>query len=405
MQHLDLSDEEAAALWDDKAMSDLRRGGADQAKLAAVEGLVLRGRSLRFAVLDESSLFAADLIGADLRKATLNNTRLPGAKLAATWLRGADLSGAQLQGADFFQSTRYGGSGAQLQGANLREAQLQGANLMTAHLQGASLSGAHLQAANLSGAQLQGASLSGAHLQGADLSGAHLQGADLSEYPDEGVSGAQLQGADLSGAQLQGANLSGARLWRASSTATYFNFGRTWHTDFGLSDFLGADFTTPLKDDEAKALRAALDAMPDTYLKAAAEKRIDRLIAADQSADKLRFSASPERQVLVSDPKALVFADTPPEWLITSPTPAYTGALAALLADEIAAADPAIASAIARRAEITHNIRGRRSLYAPIACRLLANARTEKIKLNQIEKRSLALSLSIENVECEPANP
>jgi hypothetical protein len=39
-------------VWDDKAMADLRRGGADQSKLAAIEGVVLRDRSLRFAMLD-----------------------------------------------------------------------------------------------------------------------------------------------------------------------------------------------------------------------------------------------------------------------------------------------------------------------------------------------------------------
>ena len=71
-------------VWDDKAMAELRRGGADQAKLAAVEGLVLRSRSLCFAELGESSLFAADLIGADLGKASLNNAVLPGAKLSGT---------------------------------------------------------------------------------------------------------------------------------------------------------------------------------------------------------------------------------------------------------------------------------------------------------------------------------
>jgi hypothetical protein len=137
------------------------------------------------------------------------------------------------------------------------------------------------------------------------------------------------------------------------------------HTDLGLSDLQGADFTTPLKDDEVKALYAALDATPDANLKAAAEKRLGRLLAADQSADQLRFTASPERQVRVSDPKAPVLADISPEWLITSPTPAYTGALAALVAG-VAAGDPAIATAIATRAYYWNaNIDGRRLLYAP----------------------------------------
>jgi hypothetical protein len=177
------------------------------------------------------------------------------------------------------------------------------------------------------------------------------------------------------------------------------------HTDLGLSDLQGADFTTPLKDDEVKALHAALDAIRYTDLKAAAEKRLGRLLAADQSADQLRFTASPERQVLVSDPKAPVFAEISPEWLITSPTPAYTGALAALLADELAAGDPAIAEAIAFRAGLDQNIDGRRWLYAAVACRLLANARVEKVKLRQVQIDILILTLRRKEIECEPAKP
>jgi hypothetical protein len=79
-------------VWDDKAIVDLRSGSTEQAKsLAAIEGLVLRNRSLRFAVLDESSLFASDLSGADLRNATLREARLPNARLLAAQLQGANL--------------------------------------------------------------------------------------------------------------------------------------------------------------------------------------------------------------------------------------------------------------------------------------------------------------------------
>ena len=52
---------------------------------------MLRDRSLRFAVLEESSLFAADLTGADLRQASLHNAALPEAKLAMARLEGVDL--------------------------------------------------------------------------------------------------------------------------------------------------------------------------------------------------------------------------------------------------------------------------------------------------------------------------
>jgi len=179
-------------VWDEKAMADLLRGGADQVKLAAIEGLVLRDRSLRFAILDDSRLFAADLIGADLRSVSLKNAGLLRAKLSNALLQGADLTGAQLQFANL--------SGAQLQHTYLSGAQLQGAILSDAQLQDAYLYAARLQGADLSGAQLKGANLPIARLQGANLSGAQLKGANLPI--------ARLQGANLSGAQLQGANLS-----------------------------------------------------------------------------------------------------------------------------------------------------------------------------------------------------
>jgi hypothetical protein len=86
--------------WDDKAIVDLRSGGTDRQKaLAAIEGLVLRGRSLRFAVLDDSSLFAADLTDADMQQASLKRALLQRAYLGVARLQGANLQDAQLQGA------------------------------------------------------------------------------------------------------------------------------------------------------------------------------------------------------------------------------------------------------------------------------------------------------------------
>ena len=96
----------------------------------------------------------ADLCGADLRNANLS---------------GADLYGADLYGADL--------RGANLYGAILREADLRGANLYGAILRGADLRGAILRRANLRGADLYGANLCGADLREADLCGANLYGA------------------------------------------------------------------------------------------------------------------------------------------------------------------------------------------------------------------------------------
>jgi uncharacterized protein YjbI with pentapeptide repeats len=417
-------------VWDEKAMADLRRGGTDQVKLAAIEGLVLRDRSLRFAVLAGSSLFAADLNGADLRAASFENAGLLGTKLSDTSLQGADLSGARLEGADLSgaqlqrailtyaqlrganlysaQLERAHFIEAQLAGANLHFAQLKDADLERAGLQGANLSRATLSGANLTGTQLQGADLRGAELLGAELREANLQGAALGEWRlrdvelrDTQLQGAdlteaQLQGADLTGAQLQAADLTGVRLWRAKFTTT---------THLDLSDLREVDFTTPLTDDEIKVLHAALNAIPEAR-SIAADKQLGRLLAGNQLADQVHFFASPERPVLVSDPKASFLADIPTEWLITSPTPAYTDALIADL--ELLASGDFIASGIAFRAAdgIPYDRR-----YVSVACRLLANAAEQKVKLEQrsiIEQLSvdvLSKALRDQKIDCEPSKP
>jgi uncharacterized protein YjbI with pentapeptide repeats len=417
-------------VWDDKTMADLRRGGdVDQANLAAIEGLELSGRSLRFAVLDESWLIAVDLINADLRGAQLLGAVLPRARLIQANLSGTDLRGARLEHAGLAYAQLQGAHPdfAQLQGASLAEAQLQGVVLDGAQLQGVDLNSAQLQGASLTGANLQSANLRGAQLLGADLKLARLQGADAGAYrfwlPS---SPTQLQGADLRGAQLQGAvlakawlqgvvldsaqlqgvDLRGARLWRASLAGT----------DLGLSDLLEADFTTRLTDDQIKVLRAALDARLVATLKRIAEKwqdasfeavvtadaeKLAQLLSADQTTDTHRFTASSERQVLVSDPKNPFFADVPEDWLITSPTPEYTSALHALLAVELAS-DPAIAVGIVSRVlTITPDTEDwRRSLYMAVACGLLANGETEKAKVDQRSMDRLSFAM---RDKCEPA--
>jgi hypothetical protein len=237
-------------------------------------------------------------------------------------------------------------------------------------------------------AQLQGAALAGAELQGADLSETELRGADLSM--------SWLQGADLSKTQLQGAQLSGARLWRASFTA---------ETDLGLSDLRRADFTTPLTDNEIKDLHVALDAVREARSKAAAQKRLDGLLAADQSAAQPRFRASKERQVLVSDPKNPFFANIPVSLLTTSPAPPYSDALADLLAGELASGDPIIASKIASRTVSNIQLSGTPLPYTAVACRLLADAAAEKVELEQQSMDDLSLALRDQKIECESAKP
>jgi Pentapeptide repeats (8 copies) len=108
--------------------------------------------------------------------------------------------------------------GANLNGANLREANLRGADLS-----GANLSEANLRRADLSGANLRRAFLSGAFLNWADLSGANLTAAFLGEanlsraiLSSSNLSGANLSRADLIETNLKGANLTSCSVYGIS---------------------------------------------------------------------------------------------------------------------------------------------------------------------------------------------
>ena len=89
----DKPDEEAIAKK--KALAERTRS------LAAIEGVFLRDRSLRFAVLMGSRLYAADLVHADLIGANLTEAKLIGANLYGVNLHNAHLSLANLTDADW----------------------------------------------------------------------------------------------------------------------------------------------------------------------------------------------------------------------------------------------------------------------------------------------------------------
>jgi uncharacterized protein YjbI with pentapeptide repeats len=356
-------------VWDGKVMADLRSGSKEQPRaLKAVEGLVLSDRSLRFAALSQSSLFAADLTRADLRKADLEDAFLFGAVLQSAQLNSADLDEAQMQGADL--------GGAQLWGADLSSANLQGAVLMEAELGGADLREANLQGTNLRGARLEGADLGGAKLQGGDLRGA------------------QLEGADLRGALLRGTAFGAGERGEA-----------TIETTLGLSDLRSADFVIWPSKNEMEFLRAVQDAITaQAYrMKEEASERLERLRAPNKFEAGPRFNASAEKQVLVKDPADPAFKDVPKDWLISKPTPSYTTALAELLTES---AEPAAADGLARRA-IRGIIRGTdtdsvedRVFYATIACRFVANVQTGKVKLEQFTADLLTKVLQKGKIDC-----
>jgi uncharacterized protein YjbI with pentapeptide repeats len=194
--------------------------------MAAIEGAFLRNRSLRFAILDESRLYAADLIEADLRSASLSDADISGARLRGALLRGSNLTAQQLGSAS--RDLRE----ADLPRLNLVGAQLQGANLNDANVRASYLSRANLNRAELRDADLSGADLRLIDLSSADLSRANLSGANLN---DANLSDADLNGADLDRSDLSRANLSGADLSRA-----YLNRADLNHTDLSAAHLMGA---------------------------------------------------------------------------------------------------------------------------------------------------------------------
>jgi uncharacterized protein YjbI with pentapeptide repeats len=190
-------------VWDTSTFVALRAGADVDAKhRASFEVASLRQRTLRFANLTASELFAGDLTGTDLSQATLSYAQLEGAYLVSADLTGADLFEANLTWANLDL--------AHLNGAHLIEAHLNGAALFEAYLTGANLTYAHLNATNLTGANLIEAYLTDANLTQARLNAANLTRANLIE--------AYLTDANLTHARLNAANLTRANLFAADLT-------------------------------------------------------------------------------------------------------------------------------------------------------------------------------------------
>ncbi len=271
--------------------------------------LSLRGRDLRYAVLDRSDLHRVDFTGVDLRGASLKETRLEEAKFClplkvfprtCSQFSGADLKEANLMGVDFWGAKLSGAQLAfvRLDGADFRNAELEGANLSFAELKGADLSLANLKGAKLNYAKLQRAKFDEAELQKAEFSSANLQGANFNNALMAGanLSAANLQAAELNEAQLKGANLSeakleganlrnadlrGSDLTEASLKGTDMKFVRIWgatfpgsKTSLELADLTNLS-TAGLTSEEQKELAEALKALENDKLRKDLEKKME----------------------------------------------------------------------------------------------------------------------------------
>ncbi|MGH9794003.1 MAG: pentapeptide repeat-containing protein [Candidatus Acidiferrales bacterium] len=199
-----------------------------EAEVAAVKGVHLDGRRLRYADAFRAFLVNGRLRNAELQHATLVAADLRGAVLRRANLRFAKLDRARLERADMQEAELHQAQlvYAEASGVNLAYAVLEEAVLVDARLGNATLFAANLRAATLTGSTLDHADLREANLADAKLTRASLREAQLlearlgrAELREAQLHRAVLTEADLRGADLRGANLQEARLARATLEA------------------------------------------------------------------------------------------------------------------------------------------------------------------------------------------
>jgi hypothetical protein len=153
---------------------------------AGETSISLRLRDLRYGVFDRSDLRQADLTGANLTRASLRETIfLADGKAEKTIFRGADLTRAQFASESEAAGPRK--VGANLRGADFRNALLFETRLFKADMRGASFQGADMRSALAERANFIGADLKGALMQGALLLYADMDPDDLEEAKRQGA--------------------------------------------------------------------------------------------------------------------------------------------------------------------------------------------------------------------------
>ena len=226
--------------------------------------------------------------------------------------------------------------------------------------------------------------MSGANLQAANLSYAELQGAVLRQ--------SSLQAAALTDTALDGADLGHARLWQAGFRKT----------KLGLSDLRSADFTTQTTQEELQAVEAAIALGYSDLRSKQVKERLATLQSSNGAVAPFDVVATAENPILVDHPQATQFAKAAGA-LAAKSSPDFAAALANLLADHVATANPDAAKVVANRSS---RLLADDVVLAPVACRLIANAESRKVRLDDETIKRLRQGLTEKNASCNPApNP
>jgi uncharacterized protein YjbI with pentapeptide repeats len=267
-------------------------------------GAVLYGASLKFATLERTNLFCADLRNVDgryanfshtdMRGATLTNSNLSFAKLDKADLRVGRLGQMGADGVEKIVDRSSGGTGVDfsycsLRGASLEKANLSGANFTGTNFTGATFKGARFQNATFEGAVLVDVDLRDLQVPPAALKScllpptpeaitrvsqllkmldahqlwvatharsgacAALDGEDLrplpaaiGKFPLTAISakGAIAVGMDFSGTQLQGVDFEGADLRGTSFEGADLRGANFRNANLAHTKFMGADLTS-----------------------------------------------------------------------------------------------------------------------------------------------------------------
>lgn len=203
-------------------------------------------RRLDLANLDFSTidLSGADLFGADLSNARLQGSVLRGARLDRATITRARFTGADLQGATILRPNIFStleanpGERPSFDNANLSRAHLSG-DLRRVRFRGANLSGSIFGAKDPRSEELITARV---ELRGCDFSGANLQGAVLrnNAAPYANFSNANLRQANLVNSNLTMADFRGADIAGADFTGSILDDAK-FDGALGLQDAIGLD--------------------------------------------------------------------------------------------------------------------------------------------------------------------